>query len=155
MKRLKTRALVAAGLALVATPLLVAASTPAEQVKTRVAGLHNLGVAFKAVMDGLRAPELDTKLMKQSARTIRGAAHDMPHWFPVGSGPQPGLKTSAKAEIWTKPVEFKAAAAAFAVQADAFGKVANGTDVAAIRMQAGKLGGTCKTCHESFRQAKP
>ncbi len=152
--RYGSRAMAVAAFALVATPLLATTTAPAEQVRIRVAGLHELGAAFKAVFDGLRTPEPQTILIQQSARTIRNAARAMPGWFPVGSGPQPNLKTSAKAEIWTKPAEFRAVQQAFIAQAEIFATAANGADVAAIKLQAGKLGGTCKGCHDSFRQPK-
>ena len=134
--------------ALIATPLL---ATPANDVRTRVAGLRELGAAFKAVNDGLRSGEPQTILIQQSARQIRNAASQMPHWFPAGSGPQPGVKTSAKPEIWTQPARFTAAQNAFIAEANRFRATANGGNVAAMRAGARSLGGTCKGCHDSFR----
>lgn len=133
--------------AAVATPLLAA---PADAVRTRVAGFRELGAAFKAVNDGLRG-DVQTVLIAQSARQIRNAAHAQYEWFPAGSGPQAGVKTRAKPEIWLQPAKFKAAQDAFAKAADDFQRVSAGKDVSAIRAGAQKLGGTCKSCHDAFR----
>lgn len=133
--------------ALTAAPVL---ATPADVVATRVAGLRELGAAFKAVNDGLRG-ELQTVLIRQSARQIRTAATQQYGWFPRGSGPQPGVKTAAKPEIWTQGPRFKALQDAFAVRAAAFQVAANGTNAALIRAEARQLGAACKACHDQFR----
>ena len=144
--RLRAAALAVAALG--AAPLL---ASPADVVKSRVAGLRELGAAFKAVNDGLRSSEPQTILIQQSARQIRNAAGQMADWFPAGSGPQPGVKTAAKPEIWTQPDKFKAAEVAFASEAVKFQAVANGGNSDATRAEALKLGATCKACHENFR----
>ena len=146
------RALALATLAVAAAAPLLAA--PADTVRTRVAGLREVGAAFKAINDGLRGNEPQLVLIRQSAREIRNAARAQYTWFPAGSGPQAGVKTAAKPEIWTQAQSFKAAQDAFATQANAFHKAAAGTDVAKIRAAAKKLGATCKGCHDSFRTEK-
>ena len=126
------------------------AATMADMVRARVAAYRELGAAFKAVNDGLRgAPQ--TVLIQQSARTIRNVSRQQYGWFPAGSGAQAGVKTAAKAEIWARPAQFKAAQDNFAKQADAFQRAAATGDAAAIRAEARKLGATCKACHDVFR----
>ncbi len=137
-----------AAAALVATPLL---ASPADVVKSRIAGLRELGAAFKAVNDGVHASEPQTILIQQSARQIRNAASQMADWFPAGSGPQPGVKTAAKPEIWAQGGRFKAAQTAFASEAVKFQQIVNSGNIDAIRAEAPKLGATCKACHENFR----
>jgi cytochrome c556 len=142
------RAALLAAAALVAAPLL---ASPADVVKTRVAGLRELGAAFKAINDGLRTSEPQTIMIQQSARQVRNAASQMVDWFPAGSGPQPGVKTAARPEIWTQADKFKTAQTAFTVEAAKFQTVVNSGNVDAIRAEVPKLGGTCKSCHENFR----
>ena len=135
-----------------AAPALHAAPPPAADiVKTRIAGLRELGAAFKNAMDGLRGGEPQTIMIQQSARQIKSAAQAQYQWFPAGSGPQRGVKTLAKPEIWSKPAEFRAAQDNLAKQADAFQRAAMSGDAAAIRASARALGGTCKGCHDQFR----
>lgn len=141
-------------MALVA-PLLTAtagtpAPSPADAVRTRIAGLRELGAAFKNVSDGIRG-DPQVILIQQSARQIKNASVAMNGWFPAGSGPQRGIKTAAKPDIWAKPAEFNAARANFARQADAFQVAAASGNADAIRGAFRQLGGACKGCHDQFR----
>ena len=125
--------------------------TAAEAVRTRVAGLRELGAAFKNVSDGMRGGEPQVILIQQSARQIKNASAAMDGWFPAGSGPQRGIKTAAKPEIWTQAARFAAAKANFARQADMFQAAAASGDAATIRGAFRQLGGACKGCHDQFR----
>lgn len=142
--------LAAAAVALAGAPLLAA---PTDQVRARVDGFRELGAAYKNVNDGLRR-DVQTVLIQQSARQIRNASRAMYGWFPAGSGPQAGIKTAAKPEIWARSAQFKAAQDAFAKQAEVFQRTAGGGNAAAIRAEARKLGATCKGCHDTFRVPK-
>jgi cytochrome c556 len=121
-------------------------------VKSRVASLRELGAAFKNVNDELKGGSPQIYIIQLSARQISSAARQQYGWFPAGSGPQPGVKTNAKREIWAQPAQFKAGQDAFAAQAAAFAKVAAGGDMNAIRAQAKQLGATCTACHHAYRE---
>lgn len=149
MKRVFLSYVSVAGALVIGSSALLA--VPADVVRARITGFRELGAAFKAVNDGLRGNEMQSVLIQQSARQIRTAARDQYRWFPQGSGPQPGVKTGAKPEIWSQAPRFRAAQDAFARQADVFFHAANSGTPAAIRAEARKLGGTCKSCHDSFR----
>ncbi len=141
--------MITGGLAmLVATPLFAAAQ---DVVNTRVAGLRQLGAAFKNVNDELKSGTPQPMVLQLSARQIRDAAKAQYGWFPAGSGPQAGVKTRAKPEIWTQPAQFKAAQDNLSAQADAFAKVVAGGDTTAIAAQAKQLGAACGACHHQFR----
>ena len=62
------------------------------------------------------------------------------------------MKTAAKAEIWAKPQEFAAKADAFKVESAAFYATTQRGDLAAIKAEFPKLGETCKSCHQEFRE---
>jgi len=126
-------------------------ATPADDVRIRVAGLRELGAAFKNVNDGLRGGDIQTIMIQQAARQIVNASRAMPNWFPAGSGPQSGVRTAAKPDIWLRPAQFQTARAAFANEAVAFQRAAGSNNVDVIRAAARRLGGTCKSCHDSFR----
>jgi cytochrome c556 len=140
---------------LLLVPLLLIASTalasPADSVRSRIAGLRELGAAFKAIGDGLRASEPQTILIQQSARQVRNAASQMPGWFPAGSGAQAGVKTAAKPEIWSQPARFRASMDAFAAASGRFQAAVASGNQAALRTEFRNLGATCKGCHDSFR----
>jgi cytochrome c556 len=132
-----------------AAPLL--AATPAEQVRSRIASYRELGAAFKNVNDALRTPQPSLMILQISTRQIAATGRDQYHWFPVGTGPEAGVRTKAKREIWSDGARFKAAQDAFAAQSAALDRAARGGNLTAIRLEARKLGGTCKACHDKYR----
>ncbi|MBC2660425.1 cytochrome c [Novosphingobium flavum] len=137
--------LLAGGLA---TPLVGAAP---DAIRARIETYRELGASFKAVNDGLRTDEVQTVLIGQAARHIRNVAQAQYGLFPPGSGPAPGLKTKARAEIWRQPARFKAAQDAFAGAAAGFQQAVASGNADTMRQAAKRLGETCKGCHDSFR----
>ena len=95
--------------------------------------------------------EVQTVILGQYARQIRNHARNQYSWFPAGSDASAGVKTKVKAEIWTRPAQFRAAQDGFARSAEAFQRTVQGGDARAIRTAARSLGGTCKACHDAFR----
>lgn len=144
----RLRFLVPLAFAGLAAPLWAA---PADQIRTRVNGYRDLGEAFKAVNDGLRSPSPQRASLQAAARRIRNAAAQQYKWFPAKSGPQSGVKTAAKPEIWGQAARFRQSQNAFAAQAAAFERAVSGGDVAAMRKASRSLGATCKGCHDQFR----
>jgi cytochrome c556 len=143
---------VTAGLVMASLAGAVAAADMASVVKDRQAHYKAIGKAGKGVYDQLNAASPDLAAIKADAQQIDQLAPQLPTWFPAGSGAEAGVKTAAKAEIWTKPADFKAAADGFASEAHKFDAVAQTGDLAAIRAEFGALGKSCKTCHDDFRQ---
>ena len=131
-----------------AAPVLAAA---ADVIRTRIAELRELGAQFKNVNDELKKDDPSPMILQISARQIRDVAKNQYGWFPAGSGPEAGVKTKAKPEIWAKPADFKAAQDNFAKQANAFFQVASKGDVASMRTQVRQLGAACGGCHRTFR----
>jgi len=119
--------------------------------KVRHEEYEKLGKAFKTIRDEVRATPPDTAAIKSAAQVVKDASVNQFKWFPEGSGPKEGVKTRAKAEIWTKPQDFEAAQKLLAEQADKFNTVAASGDVAAIRTQFMEVGKACKNCHDTFR----
>ena len=56
-----------------------------------------------------------------------------------------------KPEVWTEKEKLGKAAMAFNKEANEMAKVAAAGDAAATKEQLGKLGGTCKGCHDDFK----
>jgi len=137
-----------AALGLLAMPVQAA---PGDAVRSRIDGYRELGAAFKGVNDALRGREVQTVILGQYARQIRNHARNQYSWFPAGSDASAGVKTKVKAEIWTRPTQFRAAQDAFARSAESFQRTVQGGDERAIRSAARTLGGTCKACHDAFR----
>jgi cytochrome c556 len=137
----------AAAVANAAAPAL----NPAEVIKAREKHYEDIGKAMKAIGDELKKSAPDVKVIQANAATIDRLAPQVPNWFPAGTGPETGVKTEARAEIWSKPEEFSAAATNFATAARQFNATAQTGDVAAIGAAMKQLGGSCKGCHDKFR----
>lgn len=141
--------LLAPALALVAAQ----ASEPAnvkEFQKARHEHYEKLGESFKVIRDQVKTDKPDLAAIKTAAKVVNDAAAAQEKWFPAGSGPEAG-KTQAKAEIWTRPAEFKTAMKNFADAAPKLQTAANSGNVGAIKTAFGDTGKTCKGCHETFR----
>jgi cytochrome c556 len=140
-----------AGLVLALTAGAVAAADMASVIHDRQGHYKQIGKAAKGIYDTLNSPSPDVAAIQADAKIIDQLAPQIPTWFPAGSGPEAGVKTAAKAEIWAKPADFKAAAEGLAAEAHKFDQVAAGGDLTAIRAEYGALGKACKTCHDQFR----
>ena len=129
-----------------------AAAQNAGAIRARTSAYKQLGAAFKTYNDTVRRGDPAAPALRQAAGQIANAARNQYQWFPANSRAAPGVKTAALPEIWAKAAEFKAAQDAFAREAGALARVSASGDMAAIRSQARKLGGACKSCHDRFRE---
>ncbi len=68
--------------------------------------------------------------------------------FPAGSGVG---KTEAKPEIWTNWADFQLKMKAFETESAALATLAKGGDFEKIKVQFGKVGNTCKGCHDKYK----
>ena len=143
--------MMAAAAALAAGGAAYAQLAPKDAVGVRVNAYRETGAAFKSINDQLKSKTPAKIMLRSSARTIANAGRDQHKWFPAGSGPESGLKTKAKAAIWTDQAGFGAAQAKFQREADLMLKVVETGDQAQMQKQAKALGQTCSSCHAKFR----
>lgn len=122
--------------------------------KARHDGFEAMGDAFKSIMDTLKAGgALDAKLT-QAAHDIDANAAQIADWFPAGSGPESGAKTEAKAEIWQQPDLFAEKREKLVTESAKLVALADAGDAAGFAEQVKAVGGSCKGCHDSFREKK-
>lgn len=126
----------------------------AEVVKARQQSLKTLGAAFKAIRDELKTDSPDAAKIRKASADITQAAGAIDKWFPAGTGPDSGVKTDAKAEVWTDPAGFASAREAFVREAHKWAQLGNSTDAAAWKEGAASLGQSCKGCHDKYRVKK-
>ena len=131
--------------ALAAAPNIVAA------VQARQANYKEIGGSFKAINDELKSGSPDMNTVRPAARDIASRAAHTLKFFPRGSGPESGLKTRAKADIWANQAEFVRVQQEMISSANALNTAAMAGDVGRMQSARGVLGGTCKTCHDRFR----
>ena len=73
-------------------------------------------------------------------------------WFPEGTGPELGVETDAKAVIWEEPAEFEARLTEFEAAVQGLAAAKQSGDAGAIQAAFMTTGGTCKSCHDKFRE---
>lgn len=120
--------------------------------KARSDYFHSLGKPFKGLRDELQQGSPNVAALKAYAADIAKIAPNLPSQFPAGSGPESGVKTEAKANIWSDGAGFKKDADGLASAATALNAAAQGGNIDAIKAAAGNLGQACKTCHTTYRK---
>jgi cytochrome c556 len=125
-----------------------------EAVKARQQGLKSLGAAFKVIRDELRNASPDSAKIRTAATDITRASGAIGAWFPPGTGPESGVKTDAKPEVWADAAGFAAARETFVREADKWTQLGDSADAAALKDAAASLGQSCKGCHDKYRVKK-
>ncbi len=83
------------------------------------------------------------------AQGMADIAKVIPSVFPEGSGEG---KTEALAKIWTDKAGFEKRVNDFTSAAEGLAAVASGGDMSQIGPAFRKLGGSCKGCHDNYRE---
>ena len=130
------------------------AASAGEVVKARQKGLKALGAAFKTIRDELKGGSPDAAKIREASADIVQAAGAIDKWFPAGTGPDSGVKTDAKPEVWTDSGGFATAREAFVREANKWAQLGNSTDASAWKEGAASLGRSCKGCHDKYRVKK-
>ena len=129
---------------------------PEEMIKYRKAGYGfmswNMGKIKAQVVD---APQnYNKEQVLAAARVVAATANSgMGALFAPGTDHEVnGEKTRVKPEFFQQQDEVRKHAMAFNKEANELAKVAESGDPAAIKVQFGKTGETCKNCHDKFRR---
>jgi len=128
-----------------------AAVDAGKVISARIDAYKKIGTAFKAINDGLKADAPDTQMIAAQAKIMKDLSGKIPSWFPKGTGPESGVKTRAKAEIWSDWATFGAAAKGLSTESARLESLAKAGNLDAIKAQVKATGGACKTCHDKFR----
>lgn len=147
------------GVILIGAALLIPAGFSAAQqqgaadiIKARQHKLKDIiGSDAKTISDQLKSGAPDQAVVQAKAREIDATLKDLPSWFPKGTGPEAGVKTAAKPEIWAQPDEFQKAHETAQAAADKFVQVAQTGDANAEATAFMSLGMSCGGCHKPFR----
>jgi cytochrome c556 len=139
-------AVAAAGLV---APALAASRTPVQQM--RHDKFEGFGKSMKAITDTLKSRKPDLAMINRRAQELAADGPQITGWFPAGSGRSAG-KTEARDTIWTDPAGFATAARNFTAAAQGLVTASASGDAAATGAAVQRLGGTCKACHDAYRQ---
>jgi cytochrome c556 len=131
----------------------VATSSPegTAAIKARQEAMEGIGSAMgplAAIAKG--ETPFDAAVVKKNAEAIAEGLKKSGALFPEGSD-EGDVETWAKKEIWANSADFELKMQTARSQAEALGAV---TDEAAYRPALGKLGNSCKSCHQDYRRPK-
>ncbi|MEO7773581.1 MAG: cytochrome c [Steroidobacteraceae bacterium] len=155
----RTRLVTIAATAVISTMGAVAmnaamAATPAETIKVRHQGMKDLGGAMKTINDQLKTDAPNAAAIKGAGVKVKAAVDGMPNWFPKGTGPETGVETAAKPEIWSDAADFAEKMKAFQAEGGKIVSLADAGDVEGLRTQVKTAGKACGNCHDKNRVKK-
>ncbi len=123
-------------------------AAPEMLVEKRIKRFKQSGADIQAIFKKHIAAG-DYVAIEKAATRIADWADVMPNYFPAGSSSK-----GARAEIWDNFSDFEAKAQANAKAARAVVMAAQVADKKNVVAAARKMGGTCKSCHDSYRNKK-
>ena len=143
-------------LALLATMLAgtaLAQVKPEDAIKYRQSGYAFMAWNMGRIKMNVEGDKFNKEEVLKAATAIQAIANSgMGALYLPGTDKGKGWEeTRAKANIWTEQEKLGKAAMAFNKEANELAKVAASGDAAAVGAQLGKLGGTCKGCHDDFK----
>lgn len=151
MKKI-TIATIAGIAALSLTSSVFAQVKPEDQIKFRKAAYSftawNMG-KIKANLEG----KYDADQVKAAANAISAVAHSgLGALFGPGTEKAVGgEKTNVKPELFQKTADVVKLSGDFAAASSELVKAADSGDAAAVKTAHGKVGATCKACHDDFK----
>lgn len=139
-------------LALAVAGTASAQTKPEDAIKWRQSGYAFMAWNMSRIKANVEGTYNKEEVMK-AANAIQAIANSgMGALYLPGTDKGTGWeKTRAKPEIWTEKEKLGKAAMAFNKEANEMATLANMGDAAAVKAQLGKLGGTCKGCHDDFK----
>lgn len=149
MKRVMS-AVLAAGLTVAVAGTAYAALDAAAVIKARQDGMKAQGAAMKGLFQGVNSGASNADLKALSAKLVQSSGQ-VGGWFPKGSGPESGVKTHAKAEIWTDAAGFKTATGSFQAAAAKLDGAVAGGNADAIKAALGEVKNACGGCHDKYK----
>lgn len=137
------------------TGTAVAQAKPEDAIKYRQSGYAFMAWNMGRIKQNVEGNFNKDEVVK-AANAIQAIANSgMGALYLPGTDKGKGWEESrAKPEIWTDKEKMGKVATEFVKEANEMAKVAAGGDAAAVKAQLGKLGGTCKGCHDDFKAKK-
>lgn len=126
--------------------VLMAGSVMASPVSERRAVFKDFKHTMAPMGKMLNGGSYDQAQFAKMALQLNTISSKPWQYFPAGSS-----STDTKAEIWSKPAEFKKAANDYQAATGKLNELAKTGDVNQVRAQFRLVQKSCKACHDSFR----
>ncbi len=127
------------------------APNAAATIQARQANYKQMAAAMKGLYDQTRSGSPDLAQIRAGAALVADRSIRVLTWFPPGTGPEAGVRTRARPEIWSNPAGFRLAGANLVVAARALNSAVATGDIARIRAAGQNVAHACAGCHDSFR----
>jgi cytochrome c556 len=149
--RVPMMAMTAAAIVAIAGVAVAQVPSVGDAIKMRQANMKQQGGAMKALGEMAKSGTIDKAAATEAVKKLDGHAQNLATWFPVGSGPESGVETKAKAEIWAKQEEFKKAADGLKAETGKLQLAVDSGDAGKLGAQLQATGKACGTCHDQFK----
>lgn len=130
------------------------AANAAATIQARQGNYKQMAAALKGISDQVRAGSPDIAQIRPRAALLADRSVHVLTWFPRGTGPEAGVRTRAKPDIWTNAGGFRQAGATFVVAARALNAAARTGDIGQVRTALRDVIRACSGCHDSFRASE-
>ncbi|MDR0737044.1 MAG: cytochrome c [Zoogloeaceae bacterium] len=126
---------------------------PEQAIKYRQAAYSYISWNMSRIKNNVEGANYNKSEVIQAASAISAIANSGMGalYIPGSEKDAGGVKTFVKPEFFSKPQEVARLAQNFTKEAAELARVAASGDAAAVKAQHGKLGGTCKACHDDFK----
>ncbi|WP_395612894.1 c-type cytochrome [Allosphingosinicella sp.] len=127
------------------------AASAAATIAARQGNYKQMAAALKGIGDQLRATAPDIAQIRPRAALLADRSVHVLAWFPHGTGPEAGIRTRARPDIWANAAGFRQRGAAFVVAARALNAAARAGDLGQVRTALRDVQRACSACHDDFR----
>jgi cytochrome c556 len=126
---------------------------PEQAIKYRQSAYSYISWNMTRIKNNVEGANYNKSEVIQAANAIAAIANSgMGALYIPGSDKDAGgVKTYVKPEFFTKQQDVARLAQNFTKEASELARIAASGDAAAVKAQQGKLGGTCKACHDDFK----
>jgi cytochrome c556 len=128
-------------------------SAAQKAVEIRQSVLKLMGWNFAPTIGPMMANKMkfDAAVVQKDATRLQALAPMIPDAFELDTHQTPGLKTRARADIWTHMSDFKAKDDDLVKAVTTLEAVAKSGDEGAFRQAALVVSQACRACHDSYR----
>ena len=129
----------------------IAQTKPEDAIKLRQSAMKLIGYNFGSIgaMVNDKKPYNKDEAIRNANRIEALSGHP---WEFFVAGTDKGAETKAKADIWKDQAKFEAVGKKMETETAKLAQVAKTGDLAALKSQFGTTGGTCKACHDDYKE---